>query len=487
MLLQTDKSAIEFELSRRQFFNYSGVGLASAASMSMLPGTPVIAGNAANAFVNPLAVKLPHFSPRAKHVIYLFMAGGPSQLELFDNKPRLRELNGEQIPDSYVPKDNTKRFAFIKNDAPLLGARRRFRKHGQCGMEVSSLLPYTAGIVDELALIKTVRTDNFNHGPAKLLMNTGFGRPGRPGIGAWTIYGLGSEADNLPSFVVLTTGPRGPRNGTQLYSSGFLPTIHQGVPLRNSGDPILGLTNPSGISRRQQRQAVDAIQTLNAERFAVTGDGEITTRIAAYEMAFRMQSAAPEMMDFGSETLQTLDAYGAKPSESSFANNCLLARRLVERGVRFVQLFHTDWDHHGSDKEQNIDNGIESRCREIDQPCAALISDLRERGLLDDTLVVWGGEFGRTPQAQDTSPAGRDHHIETSCVWMAGGGIRGGQTVGQTDELGFFAIENPLHVNDLHATILHQLGLNHERLTYRFQGRDFRLTDVGGNVIKQIV
>jgi len=473
-------------VKRRQFFGDCWMSLGSLAALSLLDRR-VSAGPIRAPVFNPLAAKTPHIAPQAKHVIYLFMAGGPSQLELFDNKPKLRELSGQTIPDSFVPNDEKKRFAFIKNDAKLLGSRQRFAKHGESGTEISDLLPHLAGVADDIAVLKTLRGENFNHGPAKMFMNTGFARPGRPGVGAWTTYGLGSDADDMPAFVVMNTGPRGARNLTQLISSGFLPTMHQGVPLRPSGDLILDLTNPKGISRRRQRQAIDTIRALNSVRYAETGDPEIATRIAAYEMAYRMQVSGPATMDLGSETQQTLVKYGAKADEPSFARNCLLARRFVERGVRFVQLFHTDWDDHGGNPQTNIETGIQNRCQEIDRPCAALINDLKERGLLDETLVVWGGEFGRTPQAQNTEPAGRDHHIDAFSVWMAGGGTRGGQTVGRTDDLGFHAVEDSVHVNDLHATILQLLGLDHERLTYRFQGREFRLTDVGGKVVEKLL
>lgn len=474
-------------LARRHFFGNCWMSLGSMAALSLLDRPHASAEGIHAPLFNPLAAKPPHFAGQAKHVIYLFMAGGPSQLELFDNKPKLNELSGQTIPDSYVPKDKLKRFAFIKNDAKLLGSRQRFKKCGESGSEVSDLLPHLAGVVDDIAVLKTLRGENFNHGPAKMFMNTGFARPGRPGIGAWTTYGLGSAANDLPAFVVMNTGPRGARNLTQLISSGFLPTIHQGVPLRPTGDPILDLTNPKGINRRRQQQAIETIRALNTVRYAENSDPEIVTRIAAYEMAYRMQVRGPEAIDIRGETQKTLEMYGVQADEPSFARNCLLARRFVERGVRFVQLFHTDWDDHGGDPQTNIETGLQQRCQEVDRPCAALIKDLKERGLLDETLVVWGGEFGRTPQAQYTEPAGRDHHIDAFTVWLAGGGIRGGQTVGQTDDLGFHAVEDPIHVNDLHATIMYLLGLDHEKLTYRFQGREFRLTDVGGKIVKKLL
>ncbi len=468
--------------SRRQFFSDCGLSLGGIALAALMDRD----GSAATSVPRtaPLAVRPPHFEPRAKAVIQLFMAGGPSQLELFDPKPKLVELNGQSIPASYT---EGKRFAFIKPDAKLLGGRRKFAKHGQSGAEISELLPHTAAIADQLSFIRTMKTDSFNHGPAKLVLATGVPQFGRPSMGSWLLYALGSESQELPGFVVLKSGPRGPRSGAALWGNAFLSSVYQGVPLRSAGDPILNLTTPSGVTERQQQRTFDAITRLNRERHATTGDDEIATRIASYEMAHRMQSSAPELVDLASESAETLDMYGAKPGEASFANNCLLARRLVERGVRCVTLFHTEWDHHGG--SENLEESLDNICRETDRPCAALVSDLKRRGMLDDTLVVWGGEFGRTPMGEDRGSLGRDHHIEAYTMWLAGGGIRAGQTIGETDELGFGAIEpkQQVHVHDLQATILHQLGLDHLRLTYRFQGRDFRLTDVGGEVIRQLV
>jgi hypothetical protein len=412
------------------------------------------------------------------------MAGGPSQLELFDFKPKLQEMDGQVIPESYV---KNKRFAFLKKDAKLLGTRREFKKHGESGQEISGLLPNLASIADEIAIIRTVKTEVFNHGPAKLYMNTGFQRFGRPSMGSWVTYGIGSEADDLPGFVVLHSGPRGPRGGTPLWGSGFLPSTYQGVPFLNSAEPILNLTNPAGVGRAGQGDFIDAVTGLNAERLRQVGDPEIATRIATYEMAYRMQSSAPELMDLSTETRQTLDTYGIEdPAKPSFARNCLLARRLVEKGTRFVQLYHTDWDHHGN-AGTNLGEPLDQRCGEVDQPSVALIKDLKKRGMLDDTLVIWGGEFGRTPQGEPRDTLGRDHHIETYAMWFCGGGIQGGQTIGKTDELGYYAVEDSTPVHDVQATVLHLLGLDHLKLTYRFQGRDFRLTDVAGNVIHRVV
>jgi len=414
------------------------------------------------------------------------MAGGPSQLELLDYKPVLQEYNGKAIPDSYL---EGKRFAFMdssfKNRSTLLGTRRTFQQHGQCGMWVSDLLPHTAGIVDECTFLRTCQTNLFNHAPAKLFMNTGSGQFGRPSMGAWANYGLGTSCQDLPGFVVLQSGPRGPRGGAVNWGSGFLPTVYQGVPLRGQGEPILNLTTPDGIGTPSQRSVIDTVKALNMQHLVETGDPEIATRIEAYEMAFKMQASAPELIDLSEESKETLDLYGVESNTSTFARNCLLARRLVERGVKFIQLYHTNWDSHGGPGE-NLQGDFEKVCREIDQPCAALVKDLKRRGLLDDTLVIWGGEFGRTPMGENRSTTGRNHHIDAFTMWFAGGGTKAGHIVGETDELGFDAISDPAHTHDIHATILHLLGLDHERLTFRFQGRDFRLTDVHGQLIHKL-
>lgn len=424
-----------------------------------------------------LAPKNTHFPAKAKNVIFLFMAGGPSQLEMFEHKPLLTQLNGKPIPESYI---KGKRFAFMDSShrSDLLGPRVGFKQHGQCGAWVSDYLPYTANIVDDISIVTTCKTELFNHAPAKLYMNTGSGLFGRPSMGAWVTYGLGSQCDNLPGFVVLQSGPRGPRGGAVLWGSGVLPTTYQGVPLRNQGDPIVNLSTPEGISASEQRKVVDAVRELNLKRLVETGDLEISTRINAYEMAYRMQTSAPELMDIRDESQSTLDLYGIKDiQETSYARNCLLARRLVERGVRFVQLYDTNWDHHGGPTE-NLEKHLPEKCRDIDQASAALVRDLKQRGLLDDTIVIWGGEFGRTPMGEVRESTGRNHHIDAFTMWFAGGGFKGGSLYGQTDEFGFGAVENPVHVHDIHATILHQLGLDHERLTVRSQGLDFRLTGV---------
>ena len=471
--------------TRRHFFRQCGVGLGKVALASLLADGRSFAGRSAQV-PSPLAPRKPHFPAQVKSVIFLFMAGGPSQLELFDYKPKLVELNGEPIPPSFM---EGKRFAFMssftKEVPKLLGSRRRFSRHGQSGRYVSELLPHTATVVDDLAFLSSVSTQNFNHAPAKIFLNTGSTRFGHPSMGSWVTYGLGSECQDLPGFVVLQSGPRGPRGGALNWGSGFIPTTNQGVPFQGGGDPILNLSSPDGISPRRQAETIQAIRDLNLARLDEMDDPEIATRISSYEMAYRMQTSGPELIDFSSETEETLELYGAEPGGESFANNCLLARRLVQRGVRFVQLYHTDWDHHGG--SENLEGALEKICHQVDQPCAALIKDLKRTGLLDETLVVWGGEFGRTPMGEERVTVGRNHHIDAYTMWFAGGGIKPGQTIGITDELGFFSTGDKVDVHDVQATILHLLGLDHERLTYRFQGRDFRLTDVGGKLIRKLL
>jgi hypothetical protein len=472
-----------FEGTRRHFFRDCAVGLGSIALTSLLRGeTPV-----AHAPGSPLAPRPPHFPAKAKRVIYLFMAGGPSQLELFDEKPKLTALNGQPIPDEFL---KGKRFAFMdtfaKEKPKLLAARRKFAKHGQSGATISECLPHLATVADDMTFVRSMQTNVFNHAPAKVFMNTGSPQFGRPSMGSWVTYGIGSESESLPGFVALMSGPRGPRGGAALWASGFLPTTFQGVPFRSGGDPILNLSSPAGVTKDRQRQVLDAVKDLNETRLADTGDPEIATRIASYEMAYRMQTAAPELIDLSQESKKTLEAYGAVPGQASFANNCLLARRLVERGVRFVQLYHTDWDHHG-DNVNNLGKGLDRVCKEVDQSCAALIRDLKQRDLLKDTLVIWGGEFGRTPMGEVRDHVGRNHHIDAFTMWLAGGGVKPGISVGETDEFGFSAVADKVHVHDLHATILHLLGLEHTKLTFRFQGRDFRLTDVHGNVVTKLL
>jgi hypothetical protein len=467
-------------LTRRHFFRDCGVGVGKIALASLLAGPRSWA--AAPSLSDPLAPRPPHFAPKVKHVIYLFMAGAPSQLDLFDRKDTLRKYDGKPVPAEVV-KDQ--RYAFIRPDASLMASRFKFARHGQSGAELSEMLPHLAGVVDEVAIVKSVHTDQFNHAPAQIFLNTGSPLPGRPSMGAWVTYGLGSEADDLPGFVVLSSAG-GISGGAANWSSGFLPTAYQGVTFRSKGDPILDVANPRGVDRRLQRDSLDLIRGLNERHLADTGDPEIATRISAYEMAYRMQSSAPELIDLSGEGPETLALYGAEPGKASFANNCLLARRLVERGVRFVNCYHEGWDHHS-----DVAGGLKTQCGLTDRAAAALVIDLKRRGLLDETLVVWGGEFGRTPMVESNTALGRsmgrDHHPQAFTMWLAGGGIKPGITLGATDDLGFHVAEHPVHVHDLQATILHLLGLDHTRLTYKFQGRSFRLTDVHGEVVKQLL
>ncbi|MCI0745804.1 MAG: DUF1501 domain-containing protein [Verrucomicrobia subdivision 3 bacterium] len=473
------------ETTRRHFFSRCAMGLGGIALASLMNEKLFGAEAPTLALPNPMAPKQPHFAPKAKNIIYLFMAGGPSQLELFDYKPKLIELNGQPIPQSFI---EGKRFAFMgsSHGTNLLGTRRAFKQHGQNGMWVSEMFPHTASIVDDVSFVMSCAAELFNHAPAKLFMNTGSGQFGRPSMGSWVTYGIGSASQNLPGFVVLQSGPRGPRGGAVNWASGFLPTAYQGVPLRSQGDPILNIASPKGVAPERQRRAIDAIRDLNLKRLVETGDQEIATRISAYEMAYRMQSSAPELIDLSGESEETLKLYGIDKDKPSFARNCLLARRLVERGVRFVQLYHTNWDSHGGPGE-NLQGDFEKVCRDVDQGQAALIKDLKARGLLKDTLVIWGGEFGRTPMGENRDTTGRNHHIDAFTMWLAGGGVKAGAIIGKTDELGFNPVEDRVHVHDLHATILHLLGLDHKKLTFRFQGRDFRLTDVHGEIVTRLL
>ncbi|MDX2020743.1 MAG: DUF1501 domain-containing protein [Deltaproteobacteria bacterium] len=428
--------------------------------------------------VEAATVGVPHHKPKAKRVIVLFMAGAPSQLDLFDYKPALKRFDGTLPPKELL---QGYRAAFINPKSALLASRFNFARHGKSGTFVSELLPHTAAIVDEIAIIRSMKTEAFNHAPAQTMITTGSQQVGRPSLGAWTLFALGSESKDLPGFVVLQSGDKGPSGGTAISGSGFLPTLHQGVPFRGGAEPILFLGSPQGIDQRTQRQTLDAIATLNQSHLQQVGDPEIITRMNAYDLAYRMQDAAPEAIDLKRESQATLELYGAKPGETSFANNCLLARRLVERGVRFVQLVHEAWDHHAGLKA-----GLEKQCRLTDKACSALVLDLKRRGLLEDTLVIWGGEFGRTPMVQGGTD-GRDHHPNAFTMWMAGGGVKPGVSLGDTDELGFNVTRDPVDVHDLHATILDLLGLDHKRLTFRFSGRDYRLTDVAGKVVQQLV
>lgn len=468
--------------TRRHFFHDCGLGLGRIGLASAMAGG--FANLARAAVNNPLAPRDTHFAPKAKRVIFLFMAGAPSQLELFDNKPKLRELDGKPIPPSVIA---GQRYAFIQPDAAVMAPRFSFAKHGQSGAELSDRLPYLASIADEIAIVKSLHTNQFNHAPAQIFLNSGHPLPGRPAMGSWLSYGIGSDADDLPSFVVLKSGGN-LSGGAAMWSAGFLPGSHSGVPFRESGDPILHVSNPSGYDDQAQRDSLDLIRTSNERALGTVGDPAIQTRIDAYEMAWRMQSAAPELMDFASESQATLDLYGAKPGDpkTAFANNCLLARRLAERGSRFIQVYDSGWDHHSQ-----VEQGVTSKALQVDQAAAALVRDLKMRGMLEDTLVVWGGEFGRTPMVEASAALGRsmgrDHHPQAFTMWMAGGGIKPGITLGSTDELGFHVTEDPIHIHDLHATLLHLLGLDHEKLTFRYQGRDFRLTDVHGHVVKKLL
>jgi hypothetical protein len=465
-------------VSRRWFLQECRVGLGALALLDLL-GTSGPAAQGSPALADPLAPRAPHHSPRAKRVIYLFMAGAPSQPDLFDYKPELARRDGTLPPAELLA---GYRAAFINPNSRLLGPKFKFARHGQCGAELSELLPHLAGVADDIAIVKSMVTDAFNHAPGQILMNTGSQQFGRPSMGAWVTYGLGSESRELPGFVVLSSGKKGPSGGNSNWGSGFLPTAYQGVPFRSAGDPVLYLSNPPGVDDRTQRDSLDAVNRLNRLRLDIVGDPEIATRINSFEMAYRMQSRAPELMELSRETKATLRMYGAEPGKPSFANNCLLARRLVERGVRFVQLFHESWDQHG-----NLKADLKKNCHDTDQACAALVKDLEQRGLLKDTIVLWGGEFGRTPMVQGGGDDGRDHHPNAFTMWLAGGGIKPGLTLGKTDDFGFNAVEDRVHVHDLHATLLQLLGFDHTRLTYRFQGRDFRLTDVHGEVVKKLL
>jgi hypothetical protein len=435
------------------------------------------------------ADKLAHFAPKAKRIIYMHMSGGPSQLELFDYKPELVKLHGLDCPASLL---EGKKFAFIQGTPKMLGPQAEFKKFGQSGTMVSNLLPHFSSIVDDVAVVKSIHTDEFNHAPAQLFMLTGGARLGRPSIGSWVTYGLGSENENLPGFMVLVSGGRLPRAGKSAWGSGFLPSIYQGVQCRSKGDPILYVSNPGGFDSKLRRNTIDAINNINEKEHEDTGDPEILTRISQYEMAFKMQTSVPDVMDISKEPDFVHEMYGSDPGESSFANNCLLARRLVEKDVRFVQLFDWGWDSHGSSESGAIEAGFRDKCKQVDQPMTALIRDLKQRGLLEDTLVVWGGEFGRTPMQENRGGKkmpfmGRDHHPEASSIWMAGGGVKGGITYGETDEIGYYGIKDRVHIHDLQATILHLMGMDHEKLTYFYQGRDFRLTDVAGKVVNDII
>lgn len=459
-------------LARRWFLRDCTIGLGGIALGHLLRREAVAAA------VNPLAPRRPHFSGKAKRVIYMFHAGAPSHLELFDYKPELEKRNG-QLPPPELLKDY--RAAFIKPNSALLGPKFKFVKRGACGMELSEVIPQIGSVADDLCLIRSMQTDAVNHAPAQILMNTGNQNFGRPSFGAWTLYGLGSESDNLPGYVVLISA-KGTSGGASNYGSGFLPNMYGGVPFRSAGDPVLYLSNPKGFDTETQRASLDTLNRLNGMALAQTGDPDISARIQNYEMAYRLQSSAPELTDLSHEPQHVLDLYGIKDvKQAGYARNCLLARRMIERGVRFVQLFHEAWDHHGG-----LTSGVKQNAQDTDQASAALVKDLKQRGLLDDTLLVWGGEFGRTPMVQGGND-GRDHHNRCFSFWLAGGGVKGGHVHGETDDLGFNVVANPVHVNDLNATLLHLLGFDHTKLTHRVQGLDMRLTGIAGNVVKGVL
>lgn len=480
------------EITRRTLFKQVGYGIGGVALANMfaemgIASEPPSPSGSSWGGGQGGEVPRPHFAPKAKNVIYLFMAGAPSQVDLFDPKPTLTKFNGQPCPEELLKGE---RFAFIRGTPKLLGSPFKFEKCGQSGQMVSEVLPHFKEIVDEVAIIRSMQTDQFNHAPAQIFMNTGFQVPGRPSLGSWLTYGLGSENRDLPGFVVLISGQNNPDGGKACWSSGFLPTVYQGVEFRSQGEAVLFVTDPDGVSREIRRDTLDALRDLNQMNQRVALDPEIETRISQYELAYRMQSSVPELMDISKEPAAIHAMYGTEPGKKTFANNCLLARRLVERGTRFVQLYHRGWDTHGTNKGESIDGGLPRLCKEIDQAAAALIKDLKQRGLLDETIVIWGGEFGRTPmnEGRGGSPfMGRDHHPRAFTMWMAGGGIKPGVSIGETDELGYNVAKDPVHVHDLHATILRQLGLDHTRLTYKSQGRNFRLTDVSGEIIEGLV
>ena len=469
--------------TRRQFLKACSMGL-GAMALNSLSGIEALAKTN-----DAMGMSVPHFAPKAKRVIYLHMAGSPSQLELFDYKPELEKLNQQLCPPSLL---EGKRFAFISGTPKMLGPQAKFSQHGQSGAWISNHLPKLSTVADEICFVKAMHTEEFKHAPAQLMLYTGSPRLGRPSMGSWVTWGLGSENQDLPGFVVFVSGGGTPSAGKSVWGSGFLPTVYQGVQCRSHGDPVLYVNNPKGVSRNLRKQSIDAINRINQKQYQEFQDPEILTRISQYEMAFKMQMSVPEAMDINDEPDYIHQMYGTQPGRTSFANNCLLARRLAERGVRFIQLFHWGWDSHGAGKSEALNGGFLDRCNEVDGPIAALITDLKQRGLLEETLIVWGGEFGRTPMMENRSGTdnpflGRDHHTEAFTMWMAGGGIKPGISYGETDEIGYYGIKDRVHVHDLQATILHNMGIDHEKFTYRFQGRDFRLTDVHGKLVKGIL
>lgn len=495
LLKELQQAALQRE-TRRHFLHTCSTGL-GAMSLSAVLGScgffskkeETAATTAGPVSSEPMAPRLSQFSPKAKRVIYIHMAGSPSQLELFDYKPELVKYNGKDCPQELL---EGKKFAFIRGVPKMLGPQGKFAQHGQSGAWISDYLPHLQTVADEVTFLKAMYTDQFNHAPAQLLMHTGSARLGRPSIGSWVTYGLGTENDDLPGFIVLASGGKQPDAGKSVWGSGFLPTVYQGVQCRTDGDPVLYVSDPAGINRDIRKQTIDAITEINRQEYDEVKDPEILTRISQYEMAFRMQMSVPDAMDIKGEPKYILDAYGADPNVGSFARNCLLARRLVERGVRFVQLFDWGWDTHGTSADGAIEIGLREKCKASDQAVTALLKDLKQRGLLDETLVVWGGEFGRTPMQENRDGQvlpfmGRDHHLEAFTVWMAGGGVKRGFSYGQTDDIGYYGVKDKVHVHDLQATVLHLLGFDHEKLTYQFQGRPFRLTDVAGKVVRPVL
>ena len=469
----------DLRLTRRTFLGKTVRGVGSLALASLL--TPSLVNAAPEIDRWQGIVTTPHVPPKAKRIIHLCMAGGPSHLETLDYKPQLAELHGQPMPKSFTEGQPIAQLQGQADSLKCLGPTHEFKKYGQSGQEMSTAFPHIGSLADDICIVRSLLTEQINHDPAHTFMNTGTAIAGRPSMGSWLLYGLGSENENLPGYVVLTSSGGGQDQpiATRQWHSGFLPGQFQGVQFHSTGDPVHYVTNPGGVSTEQQRDVVDTVQTLNGMLDETVEDPAISTRISQYEMAFRMQTSVPELTDISEEPQHVLDAYGAKPGDGSYASNCLLARRLAERGVRFIQLYHRGWDHHGG-----IENAIKTTSGYVDKATAALVNDLKQRGMLDDTLVIWGGEFGRTPMAQGT---GRDHHIKGFSMWMAGGGIKGGISYGNTDELGYNSVENIVHVHDFHATMLHLFGINHEKLVYRFQGRDFRLTDVHGHIVRDIL